>query len=82
MVSGDRGSFLEHLRRLGVIAGIHYPTLIPDQGALRSYTTVKPLGPLTKANEFANREVSLPIHPFLSVTEVERVIEACNSWRR
>jgi dTDP-4-amino-4,6-dideoxygalactose transaminase len=32
------------------------------------------------ARRFADCEVSLPIHPFLTDAEVERVIQACNDW--
>jgi len=32
------------------------------------------------ARRFAREEVSLPVHPFLTADEVERVIAACNSW--
>ena len=33
------------------------------------------------AEAFARREVSLPIHPFLSEADVERVVASCNAWR-
>jgi dTDP-4-amino-4,6-dideoxygalactose transaminase len=39
------------------------------------------LGGLDRARDFARREVSLPIHPFLSERDVERVVASCNSWR-
>jgi dTDP-4-amino-4,6-dideoxygalactose transaminase len=32
---------------------------------------------LSRAAEFALREVSLPIHPFLSDADLDRVVEAC-----
>jgi dTDP-3-amino-3,4,6-trideoxy-alpha-D-glucose transaminase len=32
------------------------------------------------ARAFCRREVSLPVHPYLTDAEVSRVIEACNGW--
>ncbi len=38
------------------------------------------LTPLTRAKHFADSEVSLPVHPYLSDEDVDRVINACNDW--
>lgn len=81
LVSGDRGSFQEHLLRDGVASGVHYPRLIPEQPAFREAKAGRVLSPLPKARDFARREVSLPIHPFLAEREVERVVASCNSWQ-
>jgi len=35
---------------------------------------------LVNARRFANREVSLPIHPYLTDEDIARVIDACNTW--
>ena len=78
---GKRDSFLGHLRSCNIMAGIHYPRIIPDQAALDgkglSHTAVDPVN----ARRFANNELSLPIHPFLTEQEIITVIDACNSWR-
>jgi dTDP-3-amino-3,4,6-trideoxy-alpha-D-glucose transaminase len=81
LVSGGRGAFQEHLRRAGIASGVHYPTLIPEQAAFREGEGGDVLSPLPRAEGFARREVSLPIHPFLSEREVERIVASCNSWR-
>jgi dTDP-3-amino-3,4,6-trideoxy-alpha-D-glucose transaminase len=81
LVRGDRSSFQAHLGSDGIGSGVHYPRLIPDQGALRGMDAARLLSPLSRAREFALREVSLPIHPFLTECEVERVVVSCNSWR-
>jgi dTDP-3-amino-3,4,6-trideoxy-alpha-D-glucose transaminase len=81
LVKEDRTPFQEHLRRDGIGCAVHYPTLIPDQQALRDDARVKVLTPLARAAEFAAHEVSLPIHPYLSDDDVERVIVSCNAWR-
>jgi dTDP-3-amino-3,4,6-trideoxy-alpha-D-glucose transaminase len=80
LVSGDRDAFQEHLRRDGIASGVHYPKLIPDQAAFREAGGGRALSPMPRAGDFARREVSLPIHPFLSERDVERVVASCNAW--
>lgn len=79
LVHGDREAFLEHLRVRGVNAGVHYPVLIPDQKALAARGN-RVFSPLIRAREFAEHEVSLPIHPYLTNQAVAHVIDACNEW--
>lgn len=81
LVSGERGSFQEHLRRDGIGSGVHYPRTIPEQPALLEAHVGERLTPLLQAEAFARREVSLPLHPFLTEREVGRVVASCNSWR-
>jgi dTDP-3-amino-3,4,6-trideoxy-alpha-D-glucose transaminase len=80
LVRGNREGFQEHLRSRGIETGVHYPVLIPSQAALRGREFEVANG-LTNALRFANREVSLPIHPYLSDCDIERVVDACNTWR-
>jgi dTDP-3-amino-3,4,6-trideoxy-alpha-D-glucose transaminase len=79
--AGKRASLVEHLRAAEVTTGIHYPTLIPDQKAMKEYARFEVRGTLARAQRFARGEVSLPIHPFLRDDEVAHVINACNAWR-
>jgi dTDP-3-amino-3,4,6-trideoxy-alpha-D-glucose transaminase len=79
LVQGRRTRFQEHLRTNGIQSAVHYPVLIPDQPALRGEAFVID-GELDNARFFAEKEVSLPIHPFMSDEEVERVVAACNDW--
>jgi dTDP-3-amino-3,4,6-trideoxy-alpha-D-glucose transaminase len=76
-----RSSLMEHLCAAEVTAGIHYPTLIPDQKAMKEYGRFEVRGTLEQARRLATGEVSLPIHPFLRDDEVAHVIQACNGWR-
>jgi dTDP-3-amino-3,4,6-trideoxy-alpha-D-glucose transaminase len=78
--AAGRESFQRHLRDAGIESAVHYPRLIPDQAALRA-VKVEVVGPLTRAGELAASEVSLPIHPYLTDPEQDRVIGAINSWR-
>jgi dTDP-4-amino-4,6-dideoxygalactose transaminase len=79
VVEAGRQSFLAHLESQGIGSGIHYPRLIPDQEAFAS-VRFESRDALTRARRFAEGEVSLPIHPYLSDEHVERVIDACNTW--
>ena len=64
----------------GVQTGIHYPILISDQKALHSIPHHVD-GKLTHAKKYAEKEVSLPIHPYLSDDEISRVVKAANAWK-
>lgn len=76
----DREAFRRHLEAGGVQTGIHYPRLIPEQNALREHGAYEIVGELRNATIFAASEVSLPIHPYLTVGEVDRMIELVNAW--
>jgi dTDP-3-amino-3,4,6-trideoxy-alpha-D-glucose transaminase len=69
------------MQACGISTGIHYPTVITRQEALRTYGLFEVLGPLTRAESLAAQEVSLPIHPYLTDSEVDEVVSASNSWR-
>ena len=74
-----RKFFQEHLTSHGVVTGVHYPRIIPQQPALSGFA-FETAADLRNALRFADNEVSLPIHPFLTAEEVSAVIEACNTW--
>jgi len=74
-----RESLQSHLATAGVETAVHYPRLIPDQEALAG-VAFEVIGDLARARSFADGEVSLPIHPFLSDPEVDRVIAAVGGW--
>lgn len=74
-----REDFRAHGAARGVSTGVHYPIAIPDQRALAGID-VEEAGDLFRARRWCASEVSLPIHPWLTDAEVDRVIEACDSW--
>lgn len=80
VAASQRAAFQAHLQGRGVLTGIHYPTLIPEQEALRQGGRYEVLTPLVKAQAFAAQEVSLPIHPYVTDADIELVVEACNAW--
>ncbi len=71
----DAAVLAEGLAKRGIAVGRHYPYLCPDQPALAG--TGVTAGDLTIAGRIAERELSLPIHPFMQDEEVERVVEVC-----
>jgi dTDP-4-amino-4,6-dideoxygalactose transaminase len=72
---GQPARAAEQLARRGVAVGRHYPFVCPDQPAAQRAGTV--VGSIPVARRLAERELSLPIHPYLRDAEVELVIEAC-----
>lgn len=76
-----RAELMEHLKASGVGAGIHYPTAIPDQPAMAS-VTFEMADECALARQICASEVSLPIHPYLTDEEVDRVIDAVNAFAR
>ncbi len=74
-----REGFVRHLGARGIRTAVHYPRLIPHQPALAG-CAFEVRGPLARAEELAATEVSLPVHPYLTDAEVERVVEAVNAW--
>jgi dTDP-3-amino-3,4,6-trideoxy-alpha-D-glucose transaminase len=76
---GLREQLQSYLKNCGVMTGIHYPRLISEQAALKERTWERAAEP-ENARRFTSRELSLPIHPFLTEQEIDTVIAACNAW--
>jgi perosamine synthetase len=78
-VSGDRQALQDHLSEYSVGTAIHYPHPIHHQPFYRSlgYDDVLPEA------EAASREVlSLPVHPALSQSDLDRIVGAVNGFAR
>ena len=73
-------AFLDYLAASGIEPGEHYPVIIPDQPAM-AHAAFEFADDCATARRVARSEVSLPMHPYLTNEEVERVIEAVNSWK-
>lgn len=65
----------EYLATHGVAVGHHYPVTCPDQLAVAGLGTR--VGTFPIARRLAQRELSLPVHPYLEQAEIEHVIESC-----
>lgn len=79
LIDGDRDSFRASLKEAGVETGIHYPMLISDQEAMVG-EEFEIHGQLENARRYTRSEVSLPIHPYLTQKQLDRVTTACNAW--
>jgi dTDP-4-amino-4,6-dideoxygalactose transaminase len=77
---GSRDQLRSYLDSCGITTGVHYPRLICEQPALPTGSGQQLAEPV-KARRFAQCELSLPIHPFLTEPEVDAVIAACNDWK-
>jgi len=75
LIGADPAGTAQRLLDLGVPVARHYPFLAPDQPAAAGAGIV--VGSLSNARRLCEREISLPIHPYLSDEQVEQVIEAC-----
>lgn len=78
VLTDRRTELMSHLSELGVETLIHYPIPAHLQEPLRG-VKLDPIG-LTNAEGHAERCLSLPCAPHLSDVEVERVIDAVNSF--
>jgi dTDP-3-amino-3,4,6-trideoxy-alpha-D-glucose transaminase len=76
----QKKDFRSHLQNMGVQTGEHYPIPIPDQEALKGVDIEIPLG-LPRTSKFCQSEVSIPIHPYLTNSDVDSVVIAVNSWK-
>jgi dTDP-4-amino-4,6-dideoxygalactose transaminase len=75
-VDGSPAEIADRLARRGVGVARHYPFICPDQPAVSGQGRVVG-GDLPVARRLAERELSLPIHPYLRDDEIDVVIEAC-----
>ena len=75
----EKASLMAWLRNEGIGAGEHYPILIPNQVALRSVSH-SCFGALERSESLAAEELSLPIHPYLTDEEVDRVVDSIARW--
>lgn len=82
LIKQNRNSLQKYLHQFGIQSATHYPILITDQAALLEQNISFHIAtPLTQAKYFVDHELSLPIHPYLSDNDIERVVLACNSWQ-
>jgi dTDP-4-amino-4,6-dideoxygalactose transaminase len=68
-----RDHVLEHLQAHGIGAGIHYPTPLHLQGALRHLGYRE--GDFPRAEKAAGEILSLPMYPHLTEPQQERIVE-------
>ena len=72
-------AFMDYLKSSGIESGEHYPAIIPQQPAM-AHVAFEFADDCSMARSIAAGEVSLPIHPYLTSGEAERVVEVVNAW--
>lgn len=75
----DRESLRTRLQNAGVGSGIHYPVPVHLQPAYRDRIPLG-LGGLAVTEALAGEILSLPMHPFLSPEDVDRVVRVVKDW--
>jgi dTDP-4-amino-4,6-dideoxygalactose transaminase len=76
-----RDSLRKALENSGIGSGIHYPVPVHLQPAYRGRVPLG-VGGLTVSEALAREVLSLPMHPFLSARDLERVIAAVANWAK
>lgn len=71
-----RDELKAHLERHGILAGILYPVPVHQQPAYVQDVH------LPHTEQACAEVLSLPLHPGLSVSEIDRVVEQVRSWER
>lgn len=69
-----RDAVIDALKARKIAAAVHYPTPVHVQEAAKSWGYA--LGAFPNAERLAREVLCLPVHPFLSDADVERVVEA------
>ena len=69
-----RSALANHLKSLGIPTAIYYPIPLHQQKAYQHYPCVGNGLPITEA--LAQEVISLPMHPYLSETDQNRVLES------
>jgi dTDP-4-amino-4,6-dideoxygalactose transaminase len=77
--SDRRGALAEFLRTRGIEPQVHYPLLLPDEPVLRR-ARVETDDDFRNAREIAETTLSLPLHPHLHDSEVDRIAQAVRDF--
>jgi dTDP-4-amino-4,6-dideoxygalactose transaminase len=76
-----REKLIEHLAKCGVQSGVYYPTPIHQLPCFASTPTSPAQQVVLPETEAAAREVlSIPVHPSLTKRQLNRVVDAVNSY--
>lgn len=75
----DRDALARHLAEQGVATAVHYPLPVPHQPAYVRFPVVP--GGVPVADALATRVLSIPVHPYLSEADQDRVVSAIRDAR-
>ncbi len=76
--TSERDSFRQHLSERRIQTGVHYPYPLHQTPAYKDISTTSQSFPVSEAA--AKEVVSLPISPFLSDSDLKRVVTAIQEW--
>jgi dTDP-4-amino-4,6-dideoxygalactose transaminase len=77
-VPHGRDALQAWLRERGVESAVHYPHTLPGQALYRDLGYDESQYPVAK--RLASEVLSLPVHPGLSQSDLETIVEAVNAW--
>ena len=77
-VEEDRDALQAHLQERGIQAVVYYPHTLPSQALYRDLGYDDTHLPI--ARRLAAEVLSLPVHPALSQTDLQTIVEAVNEW--
>jgi dTDP-3-amino-3,4,6-trideoxy-alpha-D-glucose transaminase len=72
-----RDDLAAHLAELGVATGVHYPIVVPDQPPFNDSGGA---GTTPIARDWAARELSIPVFPGMTDSEIEIVVSGVAGW--
>lgn len=78
-INGNREHFIRYMEDQGIHVQVHYP--IPPYKQQAYSGDLCPLIDYPVSDRLHREVVSLPLHPYLSVSEVNRIIQAVNNYR-
>lgn len=73
-----RDEFVDAMQRGGVGAGVYYPRLVHDYDCYRDHPRIAD-DPTPVARRVSGEVVSLPVHPGVSASEVERIVDVARA---
>ena len=80
LVDPDRkAEAMTYFKTNGISVAEHYPMALVEQNALAPWKGSRG-SECSRAKQFCRREISLPIHPYLTEEEVTAVVKACNGF--
>ncbi|WP_261302625.1 DegT/DnrJ/EryC1/StrS family aminotransferase [Paenibacillus andongensis] len=82
IVNGMRDAFIAHMEKEGIGTSIYYPYTIPEQVCYRATDLLEKEynRRLGVSNSIKHEVVSIPVHPGLTLFEIERIITTINRF--
>ena len=76
--SPARPALVEHLQKNGIQTGVHYPILDSDQFDKEKFIRINNL---ENSKASSTQLLTIPMHPYLEMSELESIVEALNSFK-